>query len=103
VTGLQIIFTPQAEQQLEALYAYIPLQSNEERAEKYIRRIIDMSNSLMIFPMRGRLYEHLQPGLRIIGFECRVCIAYVPSSDVVRIIGIFYGGRDFTAVLQHEP
>jgi toxin ParE1/3/4 len=51
--------------------------------------------------MRGRKRDDLLPGLRTIGFERRVTVAFVVSADAVLIEGIFYGGRDFEAALRN--
>lgn len=42
------------------------------------------------------------PGLRIIGYRRRVSIAFAIGADMVIILGIFYGGRNFTAEMFEE-
>lgn len=55
------------------------------------------------FPERGRRRDDLRPGLRIIGFERRVTIAFHISSGAVIIDRILYGGRELeTAVGEDE-
>ena len=46
--------------------------------------------------------DDLIPGLRIVPFERSALIAYVVDADAVRIISIFYGGRDFEALLKDQ-
>ncbi len=46
--------------------------------------------------------DDLIPGLRIVPFERSAVIAYVVDADVVRIISIFYGRRDFETLLRDE-
>jgi toxin ParE1/3/4 len=53
-------------------------------------------------PERGTLREDLGPGLRTLGFEGRVTIAFRILPDRVQIVRIFYGKRDFEAILRRE-
>ncbi|MGH6754736.1 MAG: hypothetical protein ACREDP_21480 [Bradyrhizobium sp.] len=46
--------------------------------------------------------DDLFPGLRTIGFERRVTIAFVVTADMVLIEGIFYGGQDFEASFRDD-
>jgi toxin ParE1/3/4 len=57
---------------------------------------------LATFPLRGQGRDDLLPGLRTTGFERRVTIAFVVTTDAVLIEGIFYGGQDFEAALREE-
>lgn len=91
----RIVFRPFAEHDLVALYQYIAENSSPDRAAAYIGRIEQGCVSLADFPFRGAKRDDLYPGLRIIGFERRASIAFVVESETVRILRIFYGGRDF--------
>jgi len=91
----KIAFRPLAENDLVALHQYIAENSNLDRAGAYIDRIEHACMSLADFPFRGTLRDDLHPGLRIIGFERRASIAFVVENETVRILRIFYGGRDF--------
>jgi toxin ParE1/3/4 len=46
--------------------------------------------------------DDLLPGLRTIGFERRITIAFVVTADTVLIEGIFYGGQDFESLFHDE-
>jgi hypothetical protein len=48
------------------------------------------------------LRDDILPGLRVVGFERRVTIAFLITADAVLIEGVFYGGRDFDAILQGQ-
>ena len=97
---MQVIFTPLAERQLDALHDYITTHSSEERADGYVRRIVDFCKGFTIFPERGTRRDDILPGLRVTGFERRVTIAVIVTTDAVLIEGIFYGGQDFEAVFR---
>ncbi len=95
---MQVIFTPRAEDQLDALHRYITVNGSERWADGYIARIVDFCTELATFPLRGQARDDLLEGLRTTGFERRVTIAFVVTDDAVLIEGIFYGGQDFEAV-----
>jgi toxin ParE1/3/4 len=99
-----LLLRPAAEADLTELYHYIAEQSGSpERAIGYIRRIREACELLMIFPERGRLRDDLRPGVRVLGFERRVVIVYMvlPSGDV-EVGRVFYGGRDYEALIVEE-
>jgi toxin ParE1/3/4 len=99
---VRVIFTPLAARHLGALYDYIAKHSSEERADGYIGRIVDCCNGFVTFPERGTRRDDLLPGLRTIGFERRVTIAFVVTPDTVLIEGIYYGGQDFEAAIRER-
>jgi len=46
--------------------------------------------------------DDIRQGLRFVGFRRRVTIAFGIGQDVVEIVGIFYGGQDYEAVLSGD-
>lgn len=95
----RVVFTPEARDDLCALYAFIADRAGEARALAYITRIRDYCDGFATFPMRGTARDDLLPGLRIIGFERSVTIAFHLDSDTVTFDRILYGGRDLEAAL----
>lgn len=86
------------------LYYYIAEQGGDhERAIGYVRRIRMRCEKLKAFPELGRRRDDLRSGVRILGFERRVVIVYavLPSGDV-EIGRVFYGGRDYEALINEE-
>ncbi len=101
---MRVIFTPRAERHIDHLHAYITAKAGESRADAYIARIVAFCAGLATFPRRGRKRDDLLPGLRTIGFERRITIAFVVTANAVLIEGIFYGGCDFEALIRRgEP
>jgi len=95
---VQVKFTPAAERHIDALHRLITVQSGyESRADGYITRIVDFCIGLETFPLRGTARDDLLEGLRIVGFEKRVTIAFMVTDDTVLIEGIYYGGQNFEA------
>lgn len=91
----KVTFRPAAENDLIALYDHIAENSGRDRAGGYIDRIEQACMELADFPFRGTQRDDLHPGLRILGFERRASIAFLVENSTVRILRIFYGGRDF--------
>jgi toxin ParE1/3/4 len=89
-----VIFTPEAKDDLLDLYDYIAGHGSPARALRYIERIEKTCMSLNTLPERGIRREDLRPGLRVLGFERRVLIAFRVSADSVAILRILYGGRN---------
>ncbi|MGA2289687.1 type II toxin-antitoxin system RelE/ParE family toxin [Bradyrhizobium sp.] len=93
--AIKVLFRPQAEADLLALYRYIAGASSLATAGNYIDRIETACMSLAEFPNRGTKRDDLAPGLRTIAFERRVTIAYRVLRTRVDIVTISYAGRDF--------
>jgi toxin ParE1/3/4 len=98
----QIVFSSEAQNDLFDLYDYIAAHSSPERALTYIERIEEVCLGLETLPERGTRKDEVRPGLRIIGFERRVTIAFHVQSDRVTILRILYGGRDLSRALSED-
>lgn len=93
-------FTPEALQQLDELEIHIAGASSPTVAARYVDSIVDYCENLQTFPHRGSRRDDLRPGLRTLGYRRRVTILFELSDDTVNIIGIYYGGRDYEAILR---
>jgi plasmid stabilization system protein ParE len=96
----RIIYTPQAEDQLHALFIQIASVASPEIAANYTAAIMRQCESLNTFPARGSLRNDIRPGIRVFGFRRRVSIAFDIAEDVVTIHGIFYGGQNLEAAFE---
>ncbi|WP_375457606.1 type II toxin-antitoxin system RelE/ParE family toxin [uncultured Enterovirga sp.] len=93
-------FDPAAEAEIVRLHDYILDRTGSHLvAEGYTDRIVDRCMRLADIPEQGTSHAHLRPGLRSIGFDRRVTIAFVVEDTSVTILGIFYGGRDTGGLL----
>jgi toxin ParE1/3/4 len=93
-------FSPDADRDMRRLYDYIAERGGEDRALGYISRIETACRSLDTLPERGTLRDNLLPGLRTIGFEQRVTIAFQVQVDRVTILRVLYGGRDIAKAFR---
>ncbi len=90
---------PEAEQDLQDIYDFIA-QDNPSAALALVRRLRAFCLSLETMPHRGSPRDELRPGLRILAFERRAVVAYHVLERVVEITNIFYGGRNYEALLR---
>jgi len=97
---VEIVFSPEAETDLLALYDYIAKEATPAIAIGFTGAIVDFCEGFSIFPNRGTRRDELRPGLRTVGFRHQVTIAFDVEGDTVSIIGIYYGGRDFEALFR---
>ena len=95
----KVVLRPAANRDLDRLYDYVGEHAGAERAVGYIRRIRAHCDSLAEFPERGARRDDIRAGLRIAGFERRVAIAFTFDAETVTIVRVFYGGRDYEALL----
>ncbi|MDR2893187.1 MAG: type II toxin-antitoxin system RelE/ParE family toxin [Deltaproteobacteria bacterium] len=100
----RIVFSPEAERQLTALYNYIADAASPDVAKSYTEAIVSYCESLYVFPIRGTMRDDVRPGLRITNYKKRTIIAFEVDAKIkqVAIIGLFYGGQDYEAILQED-
>lgn len=90
----RVVFSPEAESDLLELYLYIAERTGNARALAYIERLERYCKGFEEFPERGTSRDDLFPGLRVVGFERRVSIAFHVNADTVIFDRFLYGGRD---------
>jgi toxin ParE1/3/4 len=98
----RVVFSPETQCDLLWLYDTIAGHSGTARALAYTERIAARCVSLANFPERGTPRDDLRPGLRTMGLERRVTIAFQVTADTVTILRIFYAGRDLEAAFDDE-
>ena len=99
-----VVFTPEAEEQLAALYRYIAVATSSAAiARRYTSSLVTYCEGLRIFPHRGTHRDDIRPGLRITNYKRRAVIAFDVDAERVSIIGVFYGGQDYETILQTDP
>ena len=90
----RVIFTPRAIRQLARLHRYIAERASETVADGYVGRLTQYCERFELFPERGTARDDILPGLRLVGFERRVTIAFIVEPKAIVIEGVFYGGQD---------
>ena len=97
-----VVFSPEADEQLIELYHYIAKSASPDIAAQYTEAIVSYCESLRTFPHRGTMRDDVRPGLRITNYKKRTVIAFTVAADLVSVIGVFYGGRDYETLLRDE-
>lgn len=97
-----VVYAPEAEADLLALYDRIADAASPGVALAYVGRLADWIDSFDVASERGTLRDDIRPGLRFVGFERRVTVAFTVSEDRVIILRLFYGGQEWGAALG-EP
>jgi toxin ParE1/3/4 len=91
----RVTFAPEARQDLLELGDWIAERAGADTALAYVMRLEAHCMSFEIGGERGQRRDDIRPGLRIIGFERRVTIAFAASETEITILGLYYGGRDW--------
>lgn len=88
--------TEEAELDLAHIYRFVRGKSaSVEVARTYVRRIRAFLAGFDTFPERGSLRGHVRQGLRVVGFERRVSVAFVVEPTEVVILRVLYAGQQF--------
>ncbi len=94
---------PDAIKDLEYIYEYNAAQSGfPERAWAFIEKLRLKCQKLENAPLRGQQRNDLMKCLRIYPLNKKTIVAFVVDEEqqVVRILNIFYGGRDCEAIMS---
>ena len=92
-----ITYAPEAQSDLFGLYDQIADATSPLVALRYVQRIERWLDGFETASERGALRDDIRSGLRIIGFERRVTVAFTVLQDTVVIQRVFYGGQDWVA------
>lgn len=98
----RVVFSPEAEDQLAALYRHIAAAASPDIAARYTEAIVCYCESLRTFPHRGTKRDDVRLGLRITNHKRRTVIAFDVEAELISIIGVFYGGQDYETILQDD-
>jgi toxin ParE1/3/4 len=95
----RVLFAPEAQDDLDALFAYIADRSGKKPALSFTGSLSGYCLGLGLAPERGMRRDDLGPGLRLLGYRRRATIAFVVTAEEVVVLRILYRGRDVEALL----
>jgi toxin ParE1/3/4 len=98
----RVVFAPEALDQLVELEARIAAAGAPRTAAEYVDAIVTFCEQLESFPFRGVPRDDLLPGLRVTHYRGRTVIAYRVTGETVAVLGVYYGGQDYTANFQTD-
>jgi toxin ParE1/3/4 len=94
--------SPEAEADLVALYDWIAERASPDTALGYIDRLESYIRGFDYASERGTLRNDIREGLRTVGFERRVTIAFNFTAQEVILLGLFYGGQNWQEALSEH-
>lgn len=98
VEPLKVRLRPEARRDLLSIFYYVLEKSRSpSTARGFTRRIRARCERIGFAPYGGRPRDDLEDGMRTVAFEHSAVIAYKVEDGCVRVINIFYGGRDYEA------
>lgn len=96
----RLVFSVQAEKHLAELEEYLTAAAATVIAANYIEGVLRCCHGLTTLPHCGYQRDDLKAGMRITNYRKRTVIAFRITGNLVRINGIFHGGRDYESVLR---
>lgn len=91
----EIIFTPEAEDDLDHIYNQISERASPRIAFAFVSRIEAFCRSLTHAAERGTDRSDVSPGMRSLGFERRVTIVLHVEDTTASVVRIFPAGRNW--------
>ena len=88
-------FSEEATRDLLDLFDWIAKATNSAIALSYLERLGEYCRGFDLASERGQLRDDIRPGLRVVGFEKRVTIAFFVEAERVVILRLFYGGQNW--------
>lgn len=95
-----VVFAPEARDDLLHLYEWLAAVASPATALSYIERIETFCTGLSIGSERGHSRDDIRSGLRIMGFERRLTVAFSVEDHRVVILRLFYGGRNWEDLMR---
>jgi plasmid stabilization system protein ParE len=96
----RVRFSPEAAAALARLHRALIHRDSEASAAAFLDRFEAWCAELSEAPERGLRRDDLFPGLRVLGFERRMAVAYHIGLDTVTVDVIAHGARGRSALLE---
>ena len=98
---LDVELDSSARNDLVEIWEYISENSvSDTIADRSVERIKASCDKIGNAPYGGRARDDILPGVRLVPFERSAVILYVVETERVLIKKIFYGGRDYEALMR---
>ena len=94
----RLVWRPLAVEDLEGIHDFIAAD-HRERAASFVTTIRERAAVLREHPELGPARAELGEGIRLLPMLRRVVVAYRVAGDAIVIVRVFYGGRDYRALL----
>ena len=77
------------------IFDAVATAAGSDTALNYLTRLRNFCERLEFGAERGSRHDHLRAGLRNVGFEKRVTVAFTVGDERVTVLRLFYGGQDW--------
>lgn len=91
----RVVLAPEVANDLNELFDWVAAQGSLAVALAYLERVEAFFEALSLGSERGHLRSDLRPGLRIVGFERRLTIAFTVDAETVTVLRVFTAGRNW--------
>ncbi|MDE3759799.1 type II toxin-antitoxin system RelE/ParE family toxin [Sinorhizobium meliloti] len=96
----EVVYRPEAIADIDSVFLYILEASrNASVAAAYTDRVLERCERIGDAPRGGVAREDLGPGIRMVPFEKSAVILYRTEGETVVVVNIFYGRRDYEAIM----
>ena len=95
-----VTFSPEARDDLIELYEWIAAAAGPRIAMAYVERLEAYCLGFDLAAERGHLRDDIRPGLRIVGFERRVAVAFRVKDKQVTILRLFSKGSNWDQTFE---
>jgi toxin ParE1/3/4 len=96
------VLSDEALDDLMSIYRWIAEDAGLRVADRYYEKIRSYCRTFDIASERGTRHDNLLQGLRIVGFEKSITLAFKVYDDRVLFLRVFYGGRDWEAAFRPD-
>ncbi len=98
----KVEWSPEAADDLREIVTWIERNASAAVAANYAARVVSFCQGLEIGSLRGTPRDDVLPGLRIVGFERAVTVAFFVESERVEILGLYRAGRNWTSDMRDD-
>lgn len=95
MTERRVVFSTEAQADLAAIHDFVPDAATPAVALNCLERLQGYCAGMALGAERGHRRNAVRPGLRIVGFEERITVAFTFSAEDVTILRKFHAGRDW--------
>jgi toxin ParE1/3/4 len=95
----RVVFSPESATDLMELYDWTATQASPQEAMAYLDRVEAFCGRLSMGSERGHRRDDVRSGLRILGFERRLTIAFTVDDETVTVLRVFTAGKNWETSL----
>ena len=95
-----VIFSPEARDDILRMYDRIADRVGMSVALGYVERLEAYCLRLDLASERGSRRDDVRAGLRVVGFERRVTIAFSVDENATTILRLFQGGQNWEEIMR---